>query len=472
MNTEVADVVVVGAGPVGLMCAHLGRMCGMKVVILDQADGPTEVGRADAMNARTLQLLELAGLFDELYPLGNRCNTSSVWANGKFVSRQSTWWEALEGCFHKHFLMLGQSYLEKLLNQKLQERDASVRRSTRVEKIQLVEDGCLTELSNGETIQSKYIIGADGSQSFVRKHFEIPFDLVRPQIVWAVIDGVVETDFPKAPEIIVFQADTSDVAWIPRERDIDRFYIRMDTKDFTFDEAVAKINRALHPHVLSFKKVEWFSQFSVKESVAAKFSIHDRVFLAGDACHVHSVNGGQGLNTGLSDAFNLMWKLSGVMKGNASSKLLQTYESERKPIAKGVIEASGELVRATKYSETGTHAEDYVKILERRSGNVTGMGIRYHEGEGLRGQRLFDFEVDQGREKTRLYSLLDYTRFTLLIFGDFEASLDLPKFVKVLKMESNTHYQNQAILVRPDSYIEATAPLDQIETLFTELCYK
>ncbi|MFL5812965.1 MAG: FAD-dependent monooxygenase, partial [Bdellovibrionia bacterium] len=234
-NSPEVDVVIVGAGPVGLMCSYLGQLCGLRTVVVDQSDGPIEAGRADALNARTLQLLELAGLFDELYPLGKACNTSSVWADGKFISRQSSWWDELEGCFHKHFLMLGQSHVEKLLDSKLQKTGSAVRRSTTVENVEVVEEGCLTTLSNGDRIQSSYVIGADGSRSFVRDHFKIPFEIVRPQIVWAVIDGIIETDFPKVPEIIVFQAETSDVAWIPREGTIDRFYVRMDTREFTLE---------------------------------------------------------------------------------------------------------------------------------------------------------------------------------------------------------------------------------------------
>ncbi|MBX9724369.1 MAG: FAD-dependent monooxygenase, partial [Candidatus Obscuribacterales bacterium] len=244
MSPQIADLVIVGAGPVGLMCAYLGQLCGLKVVILDKSEGPLEVGRADALNARTLQLLEVADLFDELYPFGKTCNTSSVWADGKFVSRQSKWWDALEGCFHKHFLMLGQSNIEKLLDKKLKGTAAAVKRSTSIVSMELNNNGCLTTLSNGESFQSSYVIGADGSQSFVRNLFEIPFEITRPQIVWAVIDGIIETDFQKVPEIIVFQAETSDVAWIPREGEIDRFYVRMDTKDFTMEEAIEKINRA------------------------------------------------------------------------------------------------------------------------------------------------------------------------------------------------------------------------------------
>jgi 2-polyprenyl-6-methoxyphenol hydroxylase-like FAD-dependent oxidoreductase len=464
MTTQSADIVIIGAGPVGLMCAYLAELSGLNTVIIDQSEGPLQVGRADALNARTLQLLELAGLFDELYPLGKTCNTSSVWENGKFISRQSSWWDELEGCFHRHFLMIGQSYLEKILDDKLKKTRSAVRRATGVRNIEVAEDGCVTTLSNGDQVESHYVIGADGSHSFVRSHFNIPFEIIRPEITWAVIDGVIETDFPKVPEIIVFQTETSDVAWIPREGNIDRFYIRMDQENFTLEETIGKINRAIKPHHLSFKKIEWFSRFSVKESVAEKFFTEGRVFLAGDACHIHSVNGGQGLNTGLADAFNLMWKLSQVLKWGASKELLKTYESERKPVAQSVIESSGELVRATKYSASGTHAQDYVEIVRRRAGNITGMGIRYGN-EGPFGTRLYDLEIFSGDKSLRLYSILDYTRYTLIFFGDGVFELDLPENVKVIRIHlekvsqgywtPKSPYINRAVLTRPDSYIEA-----------------
>lgn len=480
MNAKVTHIVIAGAGPVGLMCAYLGQLCGMRIVIVDPSHGPLEVGRADALNARTLQLLELVDLFRELYPLGKKCSTSSVWANGKFISRQSSWWDELEGCFHKHFLMLGQSHLENLLDEKLNEIGAGVTRSTKIENIELNQEGCLTTFSNGTKIQSSYVIGADGARSFVRNHFKIPFKIIRPQIVWAVIDGVIDTDFPKVTEIIVFQAETSDVAWIPREGEIDRFYVRMDTKDFRIEEAIDKINHAIRPHILKFNKIVWFSQFSVKESVAEKFFIQDRIFLAGDACHIHSVNGGQGLNTGLADAFNLMWKLNMVINFGSQTELLQSYEDERKPVAQSVIETSGLLVRSTKYSQSGTHAEDYVKIVQKRAGNITGMGIRYGD-QGLCGSRLFDCEIFHGIVKTRLYSLLNYSKFTLLIFGEWKADQNLPEFITAIQIFSkkcrakywtnHSPYLNQAILVRPDSYIESSAPLDKVEFLLEELIW-
>ncbi|AYZ64984.1 FAD-binding protein [Burkholderia multivorans] len=461
MSTPETDVVIVGAGPVGLLCAYLGRLCNLRTLVVDKSAAPLQAGRADALNARTLQLLEVVDLFDDLYPKGKPCNTSSVWAGGKFVSRQSTWWDALEGCFHKHFLMLGQSFVEQLLDQKLKDVDAAVRRNTSVTDIKVADDGCTTTLSTGETIKSRFVIGADGSRSFVRDLFEVPFEVTRPQLIWAVLDGVIETDFVKVPEIIVFQAETSDVAWIPREGNLDRFYVRMDTKEFTVEQAIAKINRAMQPHALRFKELVWYSQFSVKESVAEHYAIADRVFLAGDACHIHSVNGGQGLNTGLADAFNIMWKMSMVLGSGSPAELLRTYEQERKPVAMGVVETSSQLVRSTKYSETGTHADDYVKIVEKRAGYITGMGIRYGEHE-LHGKRLPDFMVRNDGEQadTRIYSLLDYRFFTLLVFGDCNATLDLPAFVKVIRIRDETSpYANQMILVRPDSYIAASSSL-------------
>jgi len=248
----------------------------------------------------------------------------------------------------------------------------------------------------------------------------------------------------------------------------------MDVKEFTFEEVIEKINRSMKPYSLSFKEVLWYSRFSVKESVAENFSVQDRIFLAGDASHIHSVNGGQGLNTGLGDAFNLIWKLNMILKYGVSANSLFSYESERKPVAQSVIETSGELVRSTKYSETRTHAQDYVKLVQKHAGNITGMGIRYGEQElhGLSGSRLFDLEIYHGTVKTRLYSLLNYTQFTLLIFGECKVDLNLPEYVKLIQIfpeefrdgywTENSPYKNQAVLVRPDSYIESLTALDQV----------
>jgi 2-polyprenyl-6-methoxyphenol hydroxylase-like FAD-dependent oxidoreductase len=369
-----------------------------------------------------------------------------------------------------------------MLNKHLKQYESSVERLTYVKDIKVIEDGCLTTLSTGKKIKSSYVIGADGSSSFVRNHFKIAFDVVYPQIIWAVIDGIIDTNFPKVPEIIVFQVETSDVAGRPRERNLDRFYVRMDRKDFALEEVIKKINKAIKPYHLNFREIVWFSQFSVKESVAENFFVYNRIFLAGDSAHIHSVNGGQGLNTGLADAFNLMWKINLVINFHVSKKILKTYEQERKPIALSVINSSGELVRSTKYSPMGTHAEDYVRIVQKYAGNITGMGIRYGT-TGIVGTRLFDLELYNGSTICRLYSLLNYQTFHLLVFGLYDKDiLILPAYVKVLhiplkKQErgfwtKDLRYAGQAILVRSDAYIEAFGLIEEVEILIKNLVEK
>ena len=155
----------------------------------------------------------------------------------------------------------------------------------------------------------------------------------------------------------------------------------------------------------------------------------------------------------------------------ADPTLLDSYENERRPVALSVIDSSGELVRATKYSDQGTHATDYVKIVERRAGNITGMGIRYG-GEGLEGSRLHDFEYQTEGRTTRAYSNLDYTKFTLFLFGETEQEIEVPDFVRVVKIESEnapSEYQGKAVLTRPDAYIQAVAPLQNTEELTKKL---
>ncbi|KAF8310284.1 hypothetical protein DL93DRAFT_2084679 [Clavulina sp. PMI_390] len=422
------------------------------------------------MNARTLQLLQLfddptrkPSIFDELHSQGLECSTSSTWKDGAFTSRQDAWWKALTGCEHKHFLMLGQPHLEDILDRRLSEAGTPVRR-----QVSVVEVGVDDVVDNQHpswarihgpdgaviVVRSKYLIGADGAHSFVRKSFpEVTFDAIGndTEMTWAVLDGEVETTFERKPEIVNFQVDTNDVARIPREGVIDRYYVRMESTNFTEEEAVAKIVKAVRPHPFRFTNMHWSSQFTVREKLASAFVVRDRVILAGDACHVHSVNGGQGLNTGLADAFNLVWKLNLVIRGAAGSQLVQSYEDERRPVARTVIETAGALVRATQFAKLNSqsppsqtaaswnHSTEYVRLVKLNSRFITGMGISYAAPSQVRsvdgdeisfppppleGYRAFDFYVTsispENKEleaPTRLYSLLHYSgKYTILAF--------------------------------------------------------
>jgi hypothetical protein len=166
----------------------------------------------------------------------------------------------------------------------------------------------------------------------------------------------------------------------------------------------------------------------------------------------------------VADAFNLIWKMVMVKKFSAPLRVLESYEAERRPVALSVIESSGELVRATKFSEAGTHAEDYVKIVQKRAGNITGMGIRYGS-EGPEGTRLHDLMIGGAR----LYSLLDYSRYTLLLFGEAKLGA-VPEAIRVMQVYApESIYAGQAVLVRPDAYIARIGDLDHAANLVSRL---
>jgi len=308
--------------------------------------------------------------------------------------------------------------VEKALNSLL---DIPARYSTTVVSLQEDDDGVTTACSNGDVIKSKFVIAADGAHSPCRKMLDIGFNGVKPNMRWAVLDTFLKTDFPICPEIISFELEgQSRVAWIPRERGMARFYVLLEG-EVNQELAQESIRRHLAPYTVHFDRTEWFSTFDVQERVADTFiSKKGRAILAGDSAHVHSVNGGQGLNTGLADAFALVWRLALVLRGFDSS-LLQTYNKERRDTAVGVINVAASLVRSTLRT-----AKEYVEIIEKSSANITGMGISYTAetplvvagsvGDFVAGHRCPDFVLDLkgGQQSKRFYETFEYGKFVVL----------------------------------------------------------
>ncbi|KAE8149944.1 monooxygenase [Aspergillus avenaceus] len=422
------DLVIVGGGPTGLTSAVLARSLGLSVYIIDAKDGPLEVGRADALNARTQQYLEVSGTLHSLLPQGITCNTSSTFEGGKFTSRQSQWWTSLAHTHRPNFLMLGQSRVEEALRQQL---DISIDYGSHVVAIAETSEHVTVTTNRDKVIRAKYAIASDGARSFVRRTLDIPFVGTKPEMVWAVLDTFLETDFPVCSEIISLQVDgQSRVAWIPRERGMARFYVLLDG-EITQEKTEESIRAHMQPYKVSFLKTEWFSTFEIKERVAETFisnSAEGRILLAGDAAHVHAVNGGQGLNTGIADAFAMIWRLALVVKGHGSQDLLRTYDTERREVAIGVIDVAAKLVRTTVKT-----ALEYVDVIERNAGYITGMGVSYppgsrlvresKHGDFIAGQRCPDLHVrnlSEGKDNTqleRLYSIFKYGRFKIFIIG-------------------------------------------------------
>ncbi|PYH85784.1 monooxygenase [Aspergillus uvarum CBS 121591] len=435
------DLVIVGGGPTGLLSAVLARSLGLSVHILDAKETSLDLGRADALNARTQQYLEVSRTLPLLEPFGLTCNTSSTFEAGRFTSQQSHWWTSLKHTHRPNFLMIGQACVEEAL---LHQLDIPVAYKTRATSIAEVDAGVVVTTEQGRTIVSKYAIAADGARSFVRRALNIPFTGTKPEMVWAVLDTFIETDFPVCPEIITFQKDgQSRVSWIPRERGMSRFYILLDGK-ITQEKAEASIREHMAPHKIEFKRTEWFSTFEIKERVASTFISkdgHGRILLAGDAAHVHAVNGGQGLNTGIADAFNLIWRVAFAVKGLGGSKLLASYDKERRATATGVIDVAAKLVRMTVKT-----ALEYVDIIEKNAAYITGMGVVYPPSTplvktsshadfvagcrcpdlwvtSLPPTRLFATAVENPEvakwepSKARLYEIFQYGKFKVFFLG-------------------------------------------------------
>ncbi|GAP91334.1 putative FAD monooxygenase [Rosellinia necatrix] len=426
---ETVDLAIIGGGPTGLLSALLARRQGLSVCIIDAKPAVLDLGRADALNARTQQYFEVSGVLDELLPQGLKCNTSSTFAEGEFKSQQNKWWTSIQHCAHPNFLMIGQPQIEKAIADHL---DIPVHYGERVVSVSETRGGASILTDRQRKVHCKYAIAADGARSTMRSALGIEFTGTKPEMIWAVLDTFIDTDFPECPEIITFQLnEQSRVSWIPRERGMARFYILLDG-EITQQRAEDSIREHMAPHRIDFVKTEWFSTFDVKERLASTFISKEegRIFLAGDAAHVHSVNGGQGLNTGVADAFALSWRLAMAIKHpsltpESRSKLLQSYDTERRLVAKEVIDIAAKLVRDTKMT-----AKKYVGTIEKNAGYITGMGVSYDglgssmviESEqaiweaGKRCPDILISKVGSDGEK-RLYSTVPYGKFLVLQLG-------------------------------------------------------
>ncbi|GKU22323.1 unnamed protein product [Fusarium langsethiae] len=426
---EQVDVAIVGGGPTGLFVALLLQPLGISVRVLDEKPCSLELGRADALNARTQQYFEVAGILDELLPDGLKCNTSSTFKEGGFKSRQNQWWVGIEHALHKNFLMIGQPVVEQVMRNRLGD---SVSYNEHVISVAEDDESITVMTSSGRKVCSKYVVGADGARSFVRNALGISFTGTKPEMTWAVLDTFLDTDFPVCPEITTFELNgESRVAWIPRERGMSRFYVLLKG-EITQQLAEDSIKQHLAPYRVEFTKTEWFSTFHVKERIASSFISregHGRVILAGDAAHVHSVNGGQGLNTGVSDAFALTWRLAALVRPSnltteARQAILGSYDVERRSTAAQVIGVAAALVRDTVHT-----AKKYVSTIERNAGFITGMGVNYSEfatplvqgiehGIWKPGYRCPDVVLTATfGEITRLYQNVAYGEFIVLAIG-------------------------------------------------------
>ncbi len=318
------DVLVVGSGPTGLFMAQELKRQGMSYRVIDQLKEPSPYSKALVIQPRTLEIFQHVGMVDPFLQEGLAIKRAHVWAQGREIA--SFGFDTLDTPF-PFVLSLEQNRTEALLAQGL-----VIERGVECLEIEERADHVLARCSQGE-IQARYLIGCDGAHSTVRKQLQIPFQGEAFPSLFGLADVQVEGGLPKG-EFMVFWSSQGVVGLVPMPGEKRcRLILQGDTTQATLPEIEAMV-RARTGCPLTLSDPRWISSFQIHSRLVTHYQ-KGRCFLAGDAAHVHSPVGGQGMNSGIQDAFNLAWKLA-----TGDPALIATYESERRAFGKKLLRST------------------------------------------------------------------------------------------------------------------------------------
>jgi len=507
------DVLIVGCGPAGLtMARQLAEFNDISTCIVDMNSGPLLFGRADGISCRTMEIMEAFNSSELIVKESYQLRKNAFWepdeADPKLIKRKykiddvrvglSEFVHGIVNQARLHDILLAgmensvsklvPHYNRKLLELKVDEEKTQELSAHPIQAtFERTDNDNLGQL---ETIKAKFVVGSDGARSAVRQNLGISLQGDSANKAWGVMDVLPLTDFPDIRVKSFIQSkDDGAVMLIPREGGyLVRMYVELDllgkdkrAKDvkMTAEDIIAKAQRIYHPYKLEIKEVAWWSVYEVGQRVADRFddrpidlledkSLIPRAFVAGDACHTHSPKGGWGLNTSLPDTFNLAWKMAAVLQKKAKPELLQTYSSERRKVAKHLIEADAQLSKlvATRPTadEKGNQAvvdtAEIRKFMARQSTFVAGTGIEYessyicthhehqHLAEGyLIGQRFHSAiasRVVDGRPQHLGHLIKADGRWRVFIFANKQSPLDENSDVRLL-VDFLGHNQNSPV---------------------------
>ena len=330
-----SDVLIIGAGPTGLILALWLSKLGIRVRILDKTSAPGTTSRALAVQARTLELYRQLDLCQSVVANGHKVPAANLWVKGKPVARLPFATIGQDLTPYSFLEIFPQDQHEQLLIERLQHFGVEVERDTELLGFTQDDGGIHAQLrlpdGQPQSCQACYLAGCDGARSIVRKTLDIGFPGGTYQQVFYVADvdgsgpafnGELHVDLDEADFLAVFpMAGEGRARLIGTVRDE-----RAEQAETLRFEDVSR--RAIEHMQVEVRRLNWFSTYRVHHRVAETFRL-GRAFLLGDAAHVHSPVGGQGMNTGIGDAINLAWKLAAVLNGGARSSLLDSYEGER-----------------------------------------------------------------------------------------------------------------------------------------------
>jgi 2-polyprenyl-6-methoxyphenol hydroxylase-like FAD-dependent oxidoreductase len=341
-------VLIAGAGPTGLVLANWLARLGVRFRIVDKAAEPGTTSRALAVHARTLELYRQLDLANAVVGSGHTVPAFNLWVRGKPEARVSFEKIAQDLTPYPFVQMFPQDEHERLLIERLASFGAAVERSTELIGFTDTGDHIVAQLRNSkgqETCEAAYIAGCDGARSCVRQTMGTGFPGGTYQQIFYVADadasgpsvnGEINLDLDEADFLAVFPLQgTGRVRLIGTVRDA-----RAKHADTLVFQDVS--GRAIEHLKININKVNWFSTYHVHHRVAEHFR-KGRAFVLGDAAHIHSPAGGQGMNTGIGDAINLAWKLADVLQGGASEDLLDSYEPERIAFARKLVKTTDQV---------------------------------------------------------------------------------------------------------------------------------
>src|SRR5688572_17121430 len=317
---------------------------GVRATIIDRHAGPSRETRALAVQARTLEIYSRLGIVERALDLGKRATGANLWARGRRMARVPLG-EIGQGKSPFPFvLILGQDDNERIMGEKLGECGMAVQWNTELVGLEQSADRVVATLKQADgaahTIEAAWVGGCDGARSAVRELNRIGFPGAPYQHVFFVADIVVRgTVVPDELNVYLLR-DGFHLLFPMRGTDHWRLVGILPPElrhrdDLTFEEVIPALYRQAGTQ-LSFHSCTWFSTYRIHHRAAERFRDR-RCFLLGDAAHIHSPVGGQGMNTGLQDAHNLAWKLALVVQGRAAPALLDSYEAERIPVARRLL---------------------------------------------------------------------------------------------------------------------------------------